>query len=280
MGKERRVNRQAKRRHIDAAITHQGNRIASPGSHQQTRQFAGHTLTRQRGGKPGMGAQRGDSFGIRASAGKCRHQTAIAQHPQRILANTLASVTNKSQTPGPQIRLTIERIGDAAVSTDINGVDGEIAPAGILLPVSAECDGGVTAIRVNVNTCLRDLDGGRCRGTISGAHGDRAMPETGFNDPKTGLAEDFSRLFNRHGNRHVDIARLPASQKITHRTTDNACLGTGISRQCENLLGKGRDGKAVAIHHYLIHHHPCYHHSGHHHSGRLPRNRQMKSAHP
>ena len=178
---------------------------------------------------------------INAGLPKTRQKPAITQHPQGIFGDSCFCIPDKTQTSSGQISQPAKRILKRAVSSDIKGIDREIAAARIFRPVIGKADHGMPTIGVQINPCLRQLYRLAIRN-----HGDRPMHKTCFNDLQTGIPQGINSPRNRTGDGHIDItrpgmrrwwpvtlrqsARARVQHPVAHGTANNACLA--IQRLC------------------------------------------------
>ena len=97
-----------------------------------------------------------------------------------------------------------------AVGAAIQGVDGEVAPAGVRRPVVGEGDGGVSAVRLDVPAQRGDLVG-----HAVGDDGDRAVGDAGRHRAEArGLGGGDHILGARRGG-NVDVDDGSAEQRLS-----------------------------------------------------------------
>ena len=93
-------------------------------------------------------------IGFRAELGV---EAEEAEDAEPVLGDPPVGVADEADTAGNDVGIAAERIVDDAGSVDRKRIDGEIAPAGIRLPVAAEADDGAAAVGLDILAERRHL---------------------------------------------------------------------------------------------------------------------------
>src|SRR5690606_24697528 len=93
-----------------------------------------------------------DAFGIRPSAPIPGEEAEEAQNTQIVFLDALFGVPDEPQRSRLDVPDALDEIDDSTVRLGVDGVDGEVAPRRIRVPVSAELHHGVTAVGLHVGT--------------------------------------------------------------------------------------------------------------------------------
>ena len=173
-----------------------------------------------------------------------------AQDAQVVLADALLRIADEAHATGREIRVAAERIEQRAVGAAVEGVDGEVAPACIGLPVVGEGDGGVTAEGLHVRAQGGDLVRASARHDR-----DRSVRDPGRHRLEAGgfCCADHVLGPGRRGD--IDLGDGLADQRVAHGAahhagTKAACTkcrehGLGLVR-CEPVLCRSALGGGVA----------------------------------
>jgi hypothetical protein len=139
-----------------------------------------------------------------------------AQCPQPVLGDPPIGGADEAHPSRCDIGKAADRIIYPTIQIDGQGVDGEIPPFGIRLPVAAEAHDGTAAIRLDILAQRRHLDD-----VAMADHRHRAVLNAGRRDLEaSGLGPRHHRFRNGR-RRDVDIGDRQPHQRIPHGAADN-----------------------------------------------------------
>ena len=134
----------------------------------------------------------------------------------------------KRTRPAARSSEAAERIVNAAVGVERQGVDGEVAPARVGEKIPPEHDLGVAAVGLDVLPKGRGFD----RAAVHDQR-DRAMGEASRRDPESGGLGPSHQLARRSGRGEVEIARLEAESQVADRPADDPRLDVSAVQRVE-----------------------------------------------
>ena len=186
--------------------------------HHQLQYLHAHAFARQLIEPVAAGNAGGDALGIRMIAGAVGGvETEEAQDAKVIFLDALLGIADETHAPRGQIGEPADIIVDRAVGCRRQGVDGEIAPLGVGLPVAAEGDLGVAAIGLHILA-----QRGHLERMLVDNDGDGAVLDAGRHRLEAGGRDALDHFLRHRRGGDVDLMDGQIEQRIAHRAADYA----------------------------------------------------------
>ena len=139
------------------ALDHPGQRLPAAFQQQDASQFILDALCGNARQTRPQGNARRQPVGVRPFSSVGSGKTKKAQNPQIILLDALPRRTNETHVAPLQVRPPAKRVMDVALDIGIDGIDGEIPPLCVLVPIVNRRNAGMAPVVFLVSAQTGDL---------------------------------------------------------------------------------------------------------------------------
>ena len=146
----------------------------------------------------------------------------------RFIGEADTRITDEAHTARGEVALAIERIVERAVAIGVEGIEGEVAPVGVLQPIVGEGHDRATAVGLDVAAKRREFN----TATLDD-RGHRAVLQPRRHDFQTGRFEGTHNGLRRLVDGKVDVVDGALQHRVAHAAAHEARCNAAPAQRVE-----------------------------------------------